>query len=85
MDAAEAIRRLPAFVNQLRLDADGVNQSATNVMQRWRDLGRAGGQRCDHAAMFLSNMEPSLRALESTARRALEVIEDLKAHPFGDK
>ena len=85
MDAAEAIRRLPNLVDGLRKETDGVSNAAMAAMLKWRNLGRAGGQRCDSAAAFLSNMEPSLRALEGTARRALEVIEDLKANPFGDK
>ncbi len=85
MDASEAIRRLPNFVDSLRKETDGVSTAAMDVMVRWRNLGRVGGQRCDSAAAFLSNMQPSLRSLESTARKALEIIETLQANPFGDK
>ena len=66
-------------------ETDGVSTAAMDVMVRWRKLGRVGGQRCDSAAAFLSNMQPSLRSLESTARQALEIIETLQANPFGDK
>jgi hypothetical protein len=69
-------RALLQRVSHLRDEAD-------EIAEQWEGLGRAGGQRDDHAAALLLRLEPHLRDLATFADRCRQQILDMHADPFG--
>jgi hypothetical protein len=69
-------RALLQRVSHLRDEAD-------EIAEQWEALGRAGGQRDDHAAALLMRLEPHLRDLATFADRCRQQIIAMHADPFG--
>jgi hypothetical protein len=71
-----------AEINVLRA---AIDNECSEIAELWDGLGRAGGQRADHAAALLARLRPALGAMENFCGRCLIQINEHVADPFGRK
>ena len=83
-DPEALIRRLPELVKQIDIIRAHLADEAEEVVECWEGLGRAGGQRADHAAELMSRLRPHLADLENFSHTCHEQITAMLAAPFAD-
>lgn len=83
LETIEAIESLPELIKTLNKHLAEIADEAEEIGDRWDGLGRAGGQREDHAAQLLSRLRGGLLALAETCTTASAQIDAIVADPFG--
>jgi len=84
MTPEQALNRLPDLVQGVQRQADSLRAECERARRQWDGLGRAGGQRSDHAAALLANVRAEVGSLRSYLERVLAQLDRLIADPFGD-
>ena len=69
-------------INRLRAS---LCDEASQIQEEWDALGRAGGQRDDHASTLLGRLRPILSALATHCDVCEKQIDALVYDPFGTK
>lgn len=84
MTPEQAVVGLSDLVDTLQRRLDVMRNAARSAKEQWEGLGRAGGQRADHAAeLVAAAMLPDLHCLSSYCGRCVEQIRAMRADPFG--
>jgi hypothetical protein len=84
MTPEQALHRLPELVQGVQRQADSLRAECERARTHWDGLGRAGGQRSDHAAALLATVRAEVGSLRSYLERVLAQLDRLIADPFGD-
>ena len=83
LEAIEAIESLPELVKTLNRHRAEIADEAEDIIDQWDGLGRAGGQREDHAAALLARLRGGLLAMAQSCTVASAQIDAIIADPFG--
>jgi len=78
-----AIRNLRDLCNQLHTRSQHFAGECDGIQEQWTALGRAGGQRADHAAALLGKLKNHLRGIAGYCDGVVEQIDTMIADPFG--
>lgn len=73
------------LLGKLNVYRSNLADEISEIIELWDGLGRAGGQRADHAAELMSRLRPILSAIESFASIAQTQITTMLADPFERK
>ncbi len=84
LDTVEALEGAEQLVGRLREKLDRVNNTVRTAQERWKQLGRVGGQREDHAAGLLNPVRMELEGLIRFATAVERQLKDIEDHPFGE-
>lgn len=85
MTPERAIANLPDLLTRLDHLRTALAREVASIEAQWRQLGRVGGQRSDHAAALLGSMAPHLQELEIFTHNCLEVIQFMQTSPFAEE
>ncbi len=69
-DPVEMINGLDTLVRDLRYHVEDIAEEAAHIGDEWAGLGRAGGQREDHAAALLCRLQYRLHKLWTASETA---------------
>ena len=83
MTPTEAIQNLDDLMKQFNARLAHMHTEADEIGEQWYALGRAGGQRDDHAAALLAKLRPHLSGLATFATTCEEQVDRMMADPFG--
>ncbi|MGA2254136.1 MAG: hypothetical protein ABSG53_05690 [Thermoguttaceae bacterium] len=81
IQAIESLGELRLAISQRYL---AVQLESERIEQEWAGLGKAGGQREDHAASLLARLTPVISDLSEYAHRVEKQIDAWNADPFGE-
>jgi hypothetical protein len=83
MTPEEAIRNLKDLRNQLHTRSQHFAGECDQIQEQWTALGRAGGQRADHAASLLGRLRNHLVGMAAYCEIVAKQIDQMAADPFG--
>jgi hypothetical protein len=84
MTPEQAIGKLSDLRSQLHTRLQHFAGECEGIQAQWAALGRAGGQRADHAAALLGKLKNHLQGISGYCDGVVEQIEAMIADPFGD-
>ncbi len=82
IEAIQSLRDLLATIDVRRAD---IARAIKTTEDQWTGLGRAGGQREDHAASLLVTVAVACKQLGDFCGRVVAQVNDFNADPFGKK
>jgi hypothetical protein len=85
MSPCKAIETLDRLVGQLQEHLDHVRKETQDAQEQWRQLGRIGGQREDHAAALLRSPWAALDRLQELAAQAGTQLETAIHDPWQEE
>lgn len=80
IQAIESLREMRGNLNRI---LSALDLEEDMIAEEWAGLGRAGGQREDHAATLLSRLRPILSDVSGYCTRVEKQIDGWVADPFG--
>ena len=78
-----SIETLSDMLGQINVLRASLDNESSEIAELWDGLGRAGGQRDDHAAALLCRLQPILSELATFCNRCDAQIQSLCDDPFG--
>lgn len=85
MTPTKAIESLDELRKEFNRRLHVLSLEMDDIAEQWGGLGRAGGQRDDHAASLMSRLRPIVSDLSGFATRVEKQIDQWVADPFGRK
>lgn len=85
MSPEQAMNTLTQMMDKLHALTGDIGREVGNVRTEWAGLGRANGQRADHAAALLNRrIRPALEAIRDFSSKCTEQIKRMHADPFAE-
>ena len=85
LDPIKAIESTGGIVDELQLHVGNLAEQLEEIAAQWKQLGKHGAQRADHASVLLQSIRPHLQSIASFASDVDSQLAELKANPFGDE
>lgn len=85
MRPIHAIENMNTMMGALNQKVSQLGYEVEEIAELWEGLGRANGQRDDHAAEMLYRLEPHLRGMIDFLNKCRDQVIQMKSDPFGRK
>jgi len=82
MSPSNAILGTDDLLKSFTVRMSHLRTECEDIAEQWDGLGRAGGQRDDHAAQLLSRLRPHLASIERLSFDVQKQIDGMVADPF---
>lgn len=82
LDPIKAIESTGEIVEELEGSLANLRDELRRIEREWRQLGRYGAQRSDHAAKLLGSIRSDLQGIASFANAVDQQIAEMESAPF---